>query len=1049
MPNSDDEADADPGLLLPAELKQLKNLEAQFQALRVQLHVASAFGLKRAAGQFGAPNDVFAIVFLDGAEVGRTAVRRSTEAPTWENEVFELQLPEEPSTALVRVELWADGAVGGGGGGGGGGSGEAGAGAAAAAFLGEVVLRGSDELLGLGPTPKELPLQPQPRLGGEPSACVGGALRLARVSLRRLVVHVDEARELVQTDDFGGENDVYALLRLHTPSRHEEVGRTPTYADSLCPEWGGSEEATFRLLLPVELPTTRVCVEFWAEEMDGEDTFLGEICVLYSKLDWRGATANFGGTYAMLLGAETVAAAAEGEEGGGGGGGGGGGAGGAHVVEIAKLRNGGAAPGGTGDDGGGDGHGDDGSGDGASYAIERPLGRRHEEDLAARRQRCVGGSGIVRVFLEQDSPDRNPHREVVALRRACKMYAPVREWGAMLVSAAGLAMVDAKAARNPDPFARVFWRGQGGAERLLRESEVFPNSVNPVWRCEPLVATLPLCIAAARLRIEFWDLDRGQYVCLGEAVCEGAALLGLGLNAPLLELPILPQAGDARQAKYVVPGRGVARLRRAEFAHLQLRVESATDLADTDTADHASAATASVVRASVSFNGAHIADTRRVANDQEQHAVTWRDPREVFPLVVPLRTPLPSTLVEVWDTRVAPGTAEDGDEAFCGQLELEPDELFALPSSALAGSLLAAPRELERKNAQIKYSKFVAGELVLSKAVDRCCTVRLCDLAGLLPHGAAAGQRGDEVVVFVKAFWRGHEVWQSTRVAGTGRPRWQWATFKVLLPAGQDSGEMAALAAAGAAGGLRLEVWAEDHVAGDDFLGECQLRGAELLDAAPCAGFALRPKAGVDPDLMRHVGGEVFLAWGDAEPPQQSEHEAQMEAHAKDLARLAAEGDGEDEDDDGSGGAARTLPKHWKYAGTEQCVWLAAVFQERYAQVRLLARYSTSAFSFFYLLTYFITTYLLACLLACLLTYLLTYLLAHALLLYLVLHLLHSLTRRGCCSRARTRCAATARSRRSSCSRRARARVASARRTRSGWRSASARGTWTGTGATT
>ena len=72
-------------------------------------------------------------------------------------------------------------------------------------------------------------------------------------------------------------------------------------------------------------------------------------------------------------------------------------------------------------------------------------------------------------------------------------------------------------------------------------------------------------------------------------------------------------AGDARQAKYVVPGRGVARLRRAEFAHLPLRVESATDLADTDTADHASAATASVVRASVSFNGAHIADTRRVA----------------------------------------------------------------------------------------------------------------------------------------------------------------------------------------------------------------------------------------------------------------------------------------------------------------------------------------------------------------------------------------------------------------------------------------------------
>ena len=136
MPNSDDEADADPGLLLPAELKQLKNLEAQFQALRVQLHVASAFGLKRAAGQFGAPNDVFAIVFLDGAEVGRTAVRRSTEAPTWENEVFELQLPEEPSTALVRVELWGVGAVGGGGGGGGGGSGEAGAGAAAAAFLG-------------------------------------------------------------------------------------------------------------------------------------------------------------------------------------------------------------------------------------------------------------------------------------------------------------------------------------------------------------------------------------------------------------------------------------------------------------------------------------------------------------------------------------------------------------------------------------------------------------------------------------------------------------------------------------------------------------------------------------------------------------------------------------------------------------------------------------------------------------------------------------------------------------------------------------------------
>ena len=319
MPNSDDEADADPGLLLPAELKQLKNLEARFQALRVQLHVASAFGLQRAAGQFGAPNDVFAIVFLDGAEVGRTAVCRSTEAPAWENEVFELQLPEEPSTALVRVELWADGAVGGGGGE---------TGAAAAAFLGEVVLRGSDELLGLGPTPKELPLQPQPRLGGEPSAFVGGVLRLARVSLRRLVVHVDEARELVQTDDFGGENDVYALLRLHTPSRHEEVGRTPTYSDSLCPEWGGAEEATFRLLLPVELPTTRVCVEFWAEEMDGEDTFLGEICVLFSKLDWRGASANFGGTYAKLLGAETVAAAAEdegGEEGGGGGGGGGGG----------------------------------------------------------------------------------------------------------------------------------------------------------------------------------------------------------------------------------------------------------------------------------------------------------------------------------------------------------------------------------------------------------------------------------------------------------------------------------------------------------------------------------------------------------------------------------------------------------------------------------------------------------------------------------------------------------------------------------------------------
>eukprot|EP00937_MAST-01D_sp_MAST-1D-sp2_P002682 g2682.t1 len=888
------------------------------------------------------------------------------------------------------------------------------------------------------------------------SSEVVATVLLARVTPKTLVATVRSAEDLVQTDDFGGENDVYAVLHVFSPSvpDGERVWRSSTCYDSLCPEWavggdsesgsessgsessgsdgeGGDDEGGAcdsaedeedyesstnsdlskdagenggeqgngapdpwaHALLPVEIEQAWVSIALWSSESaEGRsDEFLGEVrfaCARprdgkvvpgFVEMELGNGDEEEEQQEQGRAGPAAQASAPPAAAGGGEGAGAPREQADASEQEPQQELQKGASKGPQQDESADeDGKSADGA-DGAIFLTELPL-EGHQLTLPLQRlpaARCaaadmgyVGGNVCVELRLEQESPDRNVIREIGALRHAAAPHrCRARELGIRLVQCDGLAMVDPRSARNPDPFCRLFWRGVGGEERLVRETPAVMNTTDPRWPCEVLRLTLPLQLREAALRIEVWDVDKGRLVCLGEAELEGEELLDLRLRKET-ELQLHPQralvklvqaeaeagagaggdegdgstgekdaaseAGEgaearrrlAEQRRYVC---GTVRLHRCEFAPAQIRVTRALDLADTDTGAESGASVQSTARTIVRFNDRELGRTAAVLNDQVAHAVKWCEFDEVVPFHVPLQVGAePKLVVEVWDW--TEGASADADACFLGELSFAPDGAFVLPeppvlpgsaAEAEAGAELEA-LELQKKNNTLKYSKFVTGSLAVAKARAPELTVLLCDAVGLRPPSAPDS--------FVVAHWKGREVYRSAVGAcqrGSYRPYWPHEPFTIVLPDARDEpSRVAALT-------LRLELWARDAYAGDDFLGESEVRVSDLA-AGPSARHALRllPKAGVSADLQMNVGGTLFVAWGEAVAPQKSHHEERCEFRAAEAARRAAEaGEGGDGFD--------MLPPHWRYNAKQSALWCAAVFQERCAQALLLARHDT------------------------------------------------------------------------------------------------------------
>ena len=268
--DTDSGDESDDGEYNEAQIKELRKLEELHAALTLHLHIACCN--VEPGADAAEPESLFAVVLLDEQEVGRT---RSVPLQDGEgggggaggafaNAVFALQLPEVPWTVRVRVEVWreyvgdttVDEAI-------------LAAGAVddvraaimsgaqgnaeqdqkkAPRFVGETVIVGKD-LLKLREAAQPMPLLPSGNartIKDAPPPTPVGHVHLARIVTRTLVVRVRRAEDLIQTDDFGGENDVYPVVRLHTPEGSSVVAKLPIHYDSLSPAWAhaadGSED---------------------------------------------------------------------------------------------------------------------------------------------------------------------------------------------------------------------------------------------------------------------------------------------------------------------------------------------------------------------------------------------------------------------------------------------------------------------------------------------------------------------------------------------------------------------------------------------------------------------------------------------------------------------------------------------------------------------------------------------------------------------------------------------------------------------------------------
>jgi Ca2+-dependent lipid-binding protein len=79
--------------------------------LRVKLRVRRADGLTPTDGDVSNGNDVYAKVFWDGRQIGKTAVVKNTITPQWDNELFSWLLYDDGRDLVdhtIRVELWDD-----------------------------------------------------------------------------------------------------------------------------------------------------------------------------------------------------------------------------------------------------------------------------------------------------------------------------------------------------------------------------------------------------------------------------------------------------------------------------------------------------------------------------------------------------------------------------------------------------------------------------------------------------------------------------------------------------------------------------------------------------------------------------------------------------------------------------------------------------------------------------------------------------------------------------------------------------------------------------
>ena len=294
---------------------------------------------------------------------------------------------------------------------------------------------------------------------------------------------------------------------------------------------------------------------------------------------------------------------------------------------------------------------------------------------------------------------------------------------------------------------------------MVRETPSYSNSVDPHWDCEILRLRLPLQIRKASLRVEVWDVDKGteSINCLGEACIDGEELLKLMLRKET-EVPLRPQragsssaiGGSGRLARenpseeyleerevqesYV---QGALRVRRVEFAQMQVHVSHARDLADTDVSEEHEETVLSRARVKCLFNELAIGVSAFARNDQVEHECTWSEYDETFSFHVPLHLKAhePKLLVEVWDmlddaeVKAFAAGEKKPQESFLGQLQFLPDEAFVLPEGPQTPPQLL---ELQKKDNTLKYTKFVTGELAVGKARVNEVEVRVCDASGLL-----------------------------------------------------------------------------------------------------------------------------------------------------------------------------------------------------------------------------------------------------------------------------------------------------------------------------
>ncbi|CAM9268105.1 unnamed protein product, partial [Discosporangium mesarthrocarpum] len=229
----------------------------------VAVTVISASNLAR-ADVFGS-SDPFAVVSLNGREVGRTRTLYKTLEPVWSDpsENFPLPMVGDKRRCRVTVELWDEDL------------GKRGD------FLGQAML-GPDEInLPEGELRRELQLELKPRPGVPLTSqhLVQGTLRLAMEAVapkstlgdgasRSYTVTVDRAWGLAKADRFG-KSDPFVVIKTNGDGVDAERGRTRTIPNTLEPVW--HEPPEIFIVTDVE----EILVEVWDADRLRRGDFLG------------------------------------------------------------------------------------------------------------------------------------------------------------------------------------------------------------------------------------------------------------------------------------------------------------------------------------------------------------------------------------------------------------------------------------------------------------------------------------------------------------------------------------------------------------------------------------------------------------------------------------------------------------------------------------------------------------------------------------------------------------------------------------------------------